>query len=100
MKLLSRRDVLSASITGLTTGVIAWRLLVFLRISLPAHIAPASLVIFVPFLWLAGVQFGYLLMIFFRPMGRFGKFAAIGFANAAIDFGALYLLIAFTGRND
>ena len=97
MKLLSRRDIRSAFLTGLTTGVIAWRILVFLGGSLPLGIPPVALVLIVPMLWLAGVQLGYFLGMFVRPFVQFGRFAAIGFTNAAVDFGVLYLGIALTG---
>jgi len=100
MKILSRRDVVSALVTGLTTGVIAWRILVFLGRGLPLGIPPVLLVPLVPVLWLAGVQLGYLLGMWFRPFAQFGRFAAIGFANALVDFGVLYLLIAQTGQTD
>jgi putative flippase GtrA len=97
MKLLSRRDIRSALITGLTTGIIAWRILVFLDASLPLGVPPAALALIVPLCWLAGVQLGYFLGMFVRPFVQFGRFAAIGFTNAAVDFGVLYLGIALTG---
>lgn len=98
MKLLSRRDTYSALATGLITGLIAWRILVFLDKGLPFGFSPALLVGVIPVLWLAGVQFGYLLSVVFSPMEQFGKFVAIGFANAAVDFGVLYLFIGLTGH--
>ncbi len=97
MKLLSSNDIRSGLITGLTTGIIAWRILVFLGASLPLGVAPGILVPLIPSLWLAGVQLGYALGAWYRPFIQFGKFCAIGFTNAAVDFGVLYLLIAATG---
>src|SRR3989344_1601299 len=97
MKILSRRDVIYALITGLTTGLIVWRILVFLGKSLPLGVSSVTLVWLVPILWLVGVQFGYFLGLFIKSFVRFGRFAAIGFTNAAVDFGVLYLLIGLTG---
>src|SRR3989344_992981 len=51
----------------------------------------------VPVLWILGVNLGYFLgrwVVFFN---QFGKFAAVGFTNAAVDFGILNLLIAYYG---
>ncbi len=97
MKILSTRDFISVCITGLTTGIIAWRVLVFLGVMLPAQIQLWILVPVVPVLWVLGVQLGYLLALAFKPFAQFGKFAAIGFSNAAVDFGVLYLFIGLTG---
>ncbi|HXV26599.1 MAG TPA: GtrA family protein [Candidatus Paceibacterota bacterium] len=97
MRTLDRRDIVSALATGLTTGVIGWRILAFLGRPLPLGVDPFVLVPLVPFLWLAGVQLGYFLGRFMAFFTRFGRFAAIGFANAAVDFGVLYLLIGVTG---
>lgn len=97
MKILNQRDTFSALATGLTTGLIAWRILVYLGSTLPFNIPTISLVLIIPILWVTGVQFGYFLGLFFRPMSQFGRFAAIGFANAAVDFGVLYLFISMTG---
>lgn len=98
MKLLSRQDVISAVITGLTTGVIAWQILVFLGKQLPFGMHPVILSVLVPILWVIGVQLGYVLALMYQPFAQFGKFAAIGFANAMVDFGVLYLLIGATGH--
>lgn len=98
MKLLSHRDVAFGLATGLTTGLIAWQVLSFLKRTLPGGIDPLLLVFVVPVAWLLGVQLGYVLAIILRPMEQFGRFAAIGFANAAVDFGVLYLFIASTGH--
>jgi putative flippase GtrA len=98
MKLLTQRDVGFGLATGLTTGIIAWQILTFLRHALPGGIDPLVLVPVVPVAWLAGVQLGYVLGLVLRPMEQFGRFAAIGFANAAVDFGVLYFFIATTGH--
>lgn len=97
MKYVSRRDVSFALITGLTTGASVWGILSYLGHRLPFGIAPIVLVPLVPILWVAGVQLGYVLAKLFHPFKQFGKFAAIGFANASVDFGVLYILIAATG---
>lgn len=97
MRVLSRRDVVSALITGLTTGFIAWRILVFLDKSLPLGVPSVTLIWLAPIIWLVGVQFGYFLGSFIKPFIRFGRFTVIGFTNAAVDFGVLYLFIGLTG---
>jgi len=97
MKIVSQKDVVSAVITGLTTGIIGWRILDFLGRALPMGIDPIILVLLVPIAWVLGVQLGYFLGMMFRPFTQFGRFACIGFANAAVDFGILYLLIAYSG---
>ena len=99
MQILSKQDVRSALITGLTTGIIAWRLVAFLVSVIPFGINPILLVPLIPLLWLAGVQLGYFLARYFEFFRRFGRFAAIGFTNAAVDFGVLFLLIGITGHN-
>jgi len=55
------------------------------------------LLIIVPILWILGVLLGYFLGKWMAFFNQFGKFAAIGFTNAAVDFGVLNLLIANTG---
>lgn len=97
MRIVNQKDVRSAIITGLTTGIIGWRVLTFLGAVLPGGIDPIILVPVVPVLWVLGVQLGYFLSAFFQPFAQFGRFACIGFANAAVDFGVLYTLIALGG---
>lgn len=53
--------------------------------------------VFIPILWICGVNLGYFLGRWINFFNQFGKFAAIGFTNAAVDFGVLNLLIANTG---
>jgi len=98
MRIVSKRDVVSGLVTGLTTGLIAYGILTYLKASLPLGISPSVLPWLLPILWVLGVQFGYLLGTVLKPFVQFGRFVAIGFANAAVDFGALYLLIAQTGQ--
>jgi putative flippase GtrA len=94
---LDRTDVRASLITGLTTGVIAWQLAEFLLPPLPFGFDAILLVPLVPVLWLGGVQLGYTLSRGVSFFLRFGRFAAIGFTNAAVDFGVLFLLIGLTG---
>jgi|SRR3989344_1532866 len=93
----TRKDLLSALITGLTTGVIAWRVFAFLGRPDLMGISLAWLIIVVPLFWIAGVNLGYFLGRFFPFFNQFGKYAAIGFTNAAVDFGVLNFLIAWSG---
>ena len=99
MNIVSKRDVGSALITGATTGFIAWRILLFLDRGLPLGIEPALLVLVIPLLWVLGVQLGYFLGQFLGFFNQFGKFAAIGFTNFAVDLGVLYVLIGLTGHD-
>lgn len=91
---MSKRDFWSAVATGLTTGIIAWRLALYLKgFSFP------WLALLVPVLWVAGVNLGYFLGQWLKPFNQFGKFAAIGFTNAAVDFGVFYLLLSSSGAD-
>ena len=84
-------------ITGLITGFMAWQILVFLDKPEFMGFSMAWLLVLVPVLWILGVNLGYFLGRWFGFFNQFGKFAAIGFTNAAVDFGVLNLLIANTG---
>lgn len=86
MKLLSKKDFIYAVITGLIAGVIAWAILGYVW-----------LIVLVPVLWLMGVQLGYFLGRWIGFFDQFGKFAAIGFTNFAVDAGVLNLLMHLTG---
>ncbi len=97
MRIVNRHDILSALATGLITGAIAWRILVFLGYGLPLGIPSWVLAVALPLLWIAGVQLGYALGVLYAPLESFGRFVCVGFANALVDFGVLYLLIGLTG---
>lgn len=94
---MTRNDIHSAIITGVTTGVLLWRILVYLDAPSPYGLPMVSLVVIMPVLWLLGVWLGYFLSQWYPFFAQFSKFVAIGFTNAMVDFGVLYLLIALTG---
>jgi putative flippase GtrA len=109
----TRKDFYFSVITGCITGFAAWKIFEFLgvdifdklRINIIFHllgqpntyVSSVWLMLLVPVLWIVGVNLGYFLGKWFRFFNQFGKFAAIGFTNAAVDFGVLNLLIANTG---
>ena len=95
--MITRRDIYFALATGVVTGTIAWRLFVYLSIPRPYDVSFAWLIAVVPLLWIAGRIFGHILQRYIPAMDQFSKFVAIGFTNAAIDFGYLNILIAHTG---
>lgn len=91
---LSKKDIRNILITGLTTGIVAWRVFLFLGKTDIAGLPVEFLVFVFPVLWALGVQFGYLLGQWMPFFNQFGRFAAIGFTNFAVDSGVLYLFIA------
>jgi putative flippase GtrA len=110
----TKKDLGFAILTGLITGTIAWRIFNFLNVTniqfrfvvCDGGVCPwYSLIIIpwfwfvliIPILWILGVLLGYFLGQWLKFFNQFGKFAAIGFTNAAVDFGVLNLLIANTG---
>lgn len=97
MSKFTARDLGFSVLTGLITGLVAWKIFSFLNIAEFHGIPWAALIIIVPILWIVGVMLGYFLGQWMPFFNQFGKFAAIGFTNAAVDFGVLNLLIAFTG---
>ena len=88
---------MSSLITGFYTGFIAWRIFGFLQIPLVNGFSFAWLMVFVPVLWVFGINLGYFLGRWFNFFNQFGKFAVIGFTNAAVDFGILNFLIFYSG---
>lgn len=124
----TKKDLSFSVITGLITGFVAWRILLFLGVPtvnlwnlndctgyctsggactmvfcIPDYVISFSsrwFVLIVPVLWIFGVNLGYFLGRWFGFFNQFGKFSAIGFTNAAVDFGVLNLLIANTGISD
>ena len=97
MRHISRRDFISAIITGAITGGAIWGIFSYLNILLPLGIHGAFFLILIPMLWIFGVQFGYALSLFWPAMEQFGRYCAVGFTNASVDFGILYICIAVTG---
>lgn len=97
MQRFSKRDLIFSLITGLITGFSAWRIFEFLKVPALLNISLGWLVVIVPILWIIGVNLGYFLGQWLPFFSQFGKFSAIGFTNAAVDFGVLNLLIAFSG---
>ncbi len=83
--------------TGFYTGFIAWRIFAFLGVPLFGGISFTWLIALVPALWILGINLGYFLGRWFNFFNQFGKFAAIGFTNASVDFGILNLLIFYFG---
>ena len=92
----TKKDLLFSIATGLITGIIAWQIFVFLGVfeKLGFEIRPAVMILVVPILWILGVNLGYFLGRWMPFFNQFGKYAAIGFTNAAVYFGILNLLIA------
>ena len=118
--MFTKKDLWFSVFTGMGTGLIAWRILEFLNVPKVLIIPGISgsynvcgitgqcqtyydgtpwsiLIVIVPILWILGVNLGYFLGRWFSFFNQFGKFAAIGFTNAAVDFGILNLFIAYTG---
>ena len=93
----TKKDLFYSILTGFYTGLIAWRVIVFLEQPSLMGISLAWLMIIVPIFWILGVSLGYFLGRWIAFFNQFGRFAAIGFTNAAVDFGILNLLISFSG---
>lgn len=100
----TKRDLLFSIITGAVTGLIA--ALIFIHLNVSFTLAGMGfgdnawflLILIVPVLWILGTYvFGYKLSKFVPFLFQFSKFAAIGFLNAAIDFGLINLLVTITG---
>ncbi|MEK7138883.1 MAG: GtrA family protein [Patescibacteria group bacterium] len=115
-----RKDFYFSVITGLITGLITWRIFEFLNVQIGLFgrklcwseggslgdvaiscwgISWAWLVMVIPVLWILGVNLGYFLGRWLNFFNQFGKFAAVGFTNAAVYFGILNILIAWSDIN-
>src|SRR3990167_4749551 len=97
MNRFTKKDLFFSLVTGFYTGLIAWRILVFLEKPDFMDFSFAWLIIFVPVLWILGVNLGYFLGRWIGFFNQFGKYAAIGFTNFVVDTGVVNLLIAFSG---
>ena len=94
--MFTKKDLTFSIFTGIGTGLIIWRIFIFLKISQFHHISFVWLAVIMPIFWILGVNLGYLLGRWINFLSQFGKFVAIGFTNAAVDFGVLNLLLAFS----
>lgn len=93
--MLSKTDYAIAALVGFLVGVFAIPTFYNLGIREPVFLLILPLI--VPPLWVFGVWLGGFLSRWLGFMAQFGKFAAVGFLNTAIDFGVLNLLSAATG---
>lgn len=92
----TKKDLFFCFITGLITGFSLWQITGFLKIRQFSGISYVWLMLVVPVVWVIGVNLGYFLGRWIRFFNQFGRYAAIGFTNAAVDFGVLNLLIYLT----
>lgn len=92
---LNRIDYAIAALIGFLVGVFAIPTLINLAVRERAVLALLPLIL--PPLWVGGVWLGGALGRYFPFMTQFGKFAAVGLLNTAIDFGTLNLLSVVTG---
>ncbi|MDP3792497.1 MAG: GtrA family protein [bacterium] len=110
--MFTKKDLFSSIFTGFYTGLIVWQIFDFLNvpkllgqnivcITTPCQsfegISWAWFIVLVPIFWILGVNLGYFLGRWIPFFNQFGRFSAIGFTNAAVDFGVLNLLIAWSG---
>jgi len=93
----SRKDLFFAVGTGFITGLIASRIFLFLNTPKIFGFPWQGLIVVIPILWILGVLLGYFLGQWLKFFEQFGRFAAIGFTNASVDFGVLNLEIALSG---
>jgi len=92
----TNKDLYFSITTGLITGFSAWKVLSYLGRPTEFGYSLAWLMVVIPILWILGVNLGYFLSRWFSFFDQFGKFAAIGFTNAAVYFGILNILISRT----
>ena len=112
--MFTRKDLLFSVVTGLITGFIAWQVFGYLQVSELSYgwycpdwnvcfrkytLSWNWLVLIVPILWIFGVNLGYFLGRWLKFFNQFGKFTAVGFTNAAVYFGILNVLIAWSDIN-
>lgn len=94
--MFTKKDLNFSIITGLITGLIAWRIFIFIDRPVIFGFPMWALIAVVPVLWILGVNLGYFLGKWMPFFNQFGRFAAVGFTNAAVDFGVLNLLIWYS----
>lgn len=97
--MFSKKDLYFSTFTGFYAGLIVWQVFVFLKLPIFYSISWKWLIIIVPILWILGVNIGYFLGRWLKFFNQFGKFAIVGFTNAAVYFGILNVLIAWSEIN-
>lgn len=95
----TKKDLKFSIATGLITGTIVWRVFGFLDLHSFYDVSFVWLIVLVPIAWIAGVNLGYFLGRWMAFFNQFGRYSAVGFTNAAVDFGVLNLLISLSGYN-
>lgn len=93
--MITKQDYAIAALVGFLVGVFAVPTLINLGVRNFAILAVVPLA--VPPFWVVGVWLGKVLSRWFKFMAQFGKFAAVGFLNTAIDFGVLNILSMIFG---
>ena len=93
--MITKKDYFIAAVNGVLTGVFALAVLYFLDIDFPLQIP--AVVFGVPILWVLGVWLGGFLGKWIGFFTQFGKFAAVGFSSASIDFAILNFISNLTG---
>jgi len=90
-----KKDILIGACVGFLTGIFLLIILSYLDIDFRNKniIAPLG----VSLLFAAGVWFGYFLSRFLAVFRQFGKFAAVGFLSASIDFAVLNFVSSVSG---
>lgn len=95
---LNKHDIVGALITGLTAGFAGWKVFDYVGVPQVAGVGWVWLVLIIPIAWIAGIELGYLLARRWKFFEQFGKFAAIGFTNSAVDFGIFNFIFALSGQ--
>lgn len=93
--MFNRIDYYIALLIGFLTGVFAIPTL--LNIGIRSQGILIIIPLLTPLLFVFGIWLGKFLSRWLSFFAQFGKFAAVGFLNTAIDFGILHLLSATTG---
>lgn len=93
--MLTRQDYSIAALIGFLVGVFAVPIAINLEVR--QRLLLMLLPLIVPPIFILGMWMGSKLSRIFPVMTQFSKFAAVGFLNAAIDFGVLNILSLATG---
>lgn len=93
--MVTKQDYAIASLVGFLVGV--FTIPTVLNLGLKSRAVLLVLPLIVPPLWVFGVWLGGFLSRWLPFMAQLAKFAAVGFLNAAIDFGVLNILSIASG---